>query len=136
MSVKSVRGIGYVLAFAGVCLMALPLAMGSTTGPDWLAKVPASARDVKNPLAGDASAAKAGRTLFVQNCAMCHGQDAQGMATFPSLHTAEVRNLTDGDIQWLLMNGSPVKGMPSWSALQERQRWELISYIRTLKPAK
>lgn len=130
------RGIGYVLAVAGFCLMTLPLAMGSTTGPDWLAKVPAKARAVKNPLAGDASAAKAGRKIFVQNCAMCHGQNAEGQATFPSLHTAQVRNLTDGDIEWLLMHGSLAKGMPSWSALSQTQRWDLITYIRTLKPQK
>jgi cytochrome c oxidase cbb3-type subunit 3 len=117
-------------------MMGLPLAMGSTTGPDWLAKVPAKARAEKNPLAGKPSAVKAGRTLFVQYCAMCHGQNAQGQATFPSLHTAEVRNLTDGDIQWLLTNGSLAKGMPSWSALPETQRWELISYIRSLPPQK
>lgn len=136
MSGKHLRGVGYLLAMVGVCLMGLPLAMGSTTGPDWLAKVPAKARAMKNPLAGNAAAAKAGRAIFVQNCAMCHGQNAQGQATFPSLHTAEVRNLTDGDIQWLLTNGSLVKGMPSWSALSVTQRWQLVSYIRSLPPMK
>ncbi|MGC8548532.1 MAG: c-type cytochrome [Acidobacteriaceae bacterium] len=133
---RRMRGIGYLLAVAGVCLVGLPLAMGSTTGPDWLAKVPAKARAEKNPLAGKASAVKAGRTLYVQYCAMCHGQNAQGQATFPSLHTAEVRNLTGGDIQWLLTNGSLAKGMPAWTALSETQRWELVSYIRSLPPMK
>jgi mono/diheme cytochrome c family protein len=133
---KTMRGVGYVLAVTGVCLMTLPLAMGSTTGPDWLPKVPASARAEKNPLAGSATAVKAGRTLFVQDCAMCHGENAQGQATFPSLHTAEVRNLTDGDIQWLLTNGSLVKGMPAWTALSVTQRWQLVSYIRSLPPMK
>ncbi len=136
MAVKRMRGVGYLLATAGIGLILLPVAMGSMTGPDWLAKVPAKARAEKNPLAGKDSAAKAGRTLYVQYCAMCHGDNAQGQATFPSLHTAQVRNLTDGDIQWLLTNGSLAKGMPAWTALSVTQRWQLVSYIRSLPPIK
>lgn len=136
MSSKKLRGVGYLLATVGICLMLLPLAVGSTSGPDWLARVPAKARSVKNPVAGQASAVVAGKKLYVQYCAMCHGQEAQGVGTFPSLRTAEVRRVSDGDIQWLLTNGSLSKGMPAWTALSKTQRWDMVSYIRSLPPQK
>lgn len=135
MAVKRVRGLGYAAGVAGLCLMMLPLAMGST-GADWLAKVPASARAQKNPLGHSAAAVSAGKTTYTQYCAQCHGDQAQGMGTFPSLRTAEVRHATDGDLQWILTNGDLMKGMPAWTALPVKQRWELVSYIRSLPPQK
>lgn len=135
MAVKRVHGFGYAVGVAGICLMMLPLAMGAT-GADWLAKVPPSARAQKNPLAHEASAAGTGKTIYREYCAQCHGAQAQGMGSFPSLRTAVVRHATDGDLQWLLTNGDLVKGMPAWSALPVKQRWELVSYIRSLPPQK
>lgn len=140
MTVKRMRGVGSVLAVAGVCLMILPLAMGSTAS-DWLSKVPAKARAEKNPLAGKASAVKAGKTAYMEFCAQCHGEHAQGkhgqgQGTFPSLRTARVRHMTDGDLEWILKNGDLAKGMPAWSALPLKQRWQMVSYIRSLPPMK
>ena len=43
-------------------------------------------------LARDPAALSAGRNLFVNNCATCHGSDARGARGFP--------NLTDAEWQW------------------------------------
>jgi len=33
---------------------------------------------------------------------------------------------------WLLTNGVVRRGMPVWSKLPEPQRWQLVSYIKSL----
>jgi hypothetical protein len=48
------------------------------------------------------------------------------------LRTDEVQNAADGEIFWLLRNGSLRRGMPSWSALPEPSRWQIIAYVKSL----
>jgi hypothetical protein len=43
-----------------------------------------------------------------------------------------VENATDGELAWLLRNGSLRKGMPTWSSLPEPERWQLIAFLRSL----
>jgi mono/diheme cytochrome c family protein len=100
----------------------------------WLEKVPNSDRTRLNPYAGESDAVSAGRNLFVSNCSHCHGQNAEGKGSRPSLHSERIRTATDGDLAWLLKNGEVYKGMPRWSGLPEQQRWQIISYIRSLNP--
>ncbi len=98
----------------------------------WLKNVPEKDRARANPLAGDADAPAAGAKLFRQHCAACHGEDANGKGKKPSLRSEHVRGATEGELQWLLTNGSLKNGMPSWSRLPEAQRWQLVSYLKTL----
>lgn len=100
---------------------------------DWSASVPEQVRTRQNPLAGDVQASAVGRRLFEDHCAACHGDDAQGKGKKPSLRSQRVKNATDGELHWLLTNGSLKKGMPSWSRLPEEQRWQIVSYLKTLK---
>ena len=99
----------------------------------WRKNVPEKDRLRANPLAGDAEAVLAGAKLFRQHCASCHGEDANGKGKKPSLHSEHVRGATEGELQWLLTNGSLKNGMPSWSRLPEPQRWQLVSYLRSLQ---
>jgi len=103
-------------------------------GGDWTRKVPARDRLRTNPYAGQAQAMAAGRLLFEDHCAKCHGDDALGRHGRPSLRSAGVESATDGDLFWLLKNGSTWKGMPSWSSLPEPERWQIIAYLRSLPP--
>ncbi len=98
----------------------------------WLKKVPQKDRDRVNPYAGDASAAAAGAILFHNNCSRCHGDNAEGKGTRPSLRSEQVRNATDGQLAWILKNGDTFHGMPNWSGLPEQQRWQIVTYLRTL----
>jgi mono/diheme cytochrome c family protein len=102
-----------------------------------LAKAPDKARAKRNPLESDPDAVVAGRNLFEQHCAECHGETAEASKKGPSLRAEEVQNAQPGAIFWLLTNGVVRRGMPVWSKLPEPQRWQLVAYIKSLadKPA-
>jgi|SRR5581483_5418020 len=101
---------------------------------DWQAPAAAVARP--NPLANKPQAAQGGRKLFMRNCAECHGEDAMGMGKKHSanLRLAAVQSQSDGSLFWKITNGNVDKGMPPFSGLPEMQRWQIVLYIRTLRP--
>lgn len=94
---------------------------------------PASATQQKNPLAGQHVAAQAGAKLYATDCAGCHGPNGQGMGTFPALAKGPTQNAPDGEVFWFMTTGAPDKGMPAWSSLSERQRWQLVTFLKSLK---
>ena len=98
-----------------------------------LSKAPPSAQSLKNPYAGQAEAAAAGRKLFVQHCAECHGQDARGLERASDLHSPPIQNAPPGTLFWALRNGRVRKGMPSWSQLPDQQLWQIVTYLKTLR---
>jgi mono/diheme cytochrome c family protein len=132
---------GFVFILPALILLVLNLhvfaQMGSSTQFDgkWLHRVPDEDHARANPLDAQPQAASAGKALFAQNCAKCHGTDANGMRNRPSLRSPRIHHATDGDLAWMLRNGNPYKGMPPWNSLPEQQRWQIIAYLRTLPPA-
>jgi mono/diheme cytochrome c family protein len=115
-------------AAAGILAMVACLAADGS----WLARVPDADRGKANPYAGQADAIAAGSKIFSERCARCHGADAMGHGKRPSLRSQRVQNAKDGEIFWLLRNGNLGKGMPSWSALPEPSRWQVITYVKSL----
>ena len=112
--------------------LAFPLLLAART--PWIEKVPPRERERENTMAGDADAVAAGRLLYEDHCARCHGDEAQGKGKRPSLRSERVQGTaTPGDLHWLLRNGSLGRGMPSWSKLPDEQIWQIITYLRTLK---
>jgi len=101
-----------------------------------LAKAPRKAVARRNPLESDPDAVAAGGKLFAQHCAECHGDMAEGGKKAPSLRADEVQHATPGALFWLLTNGVVRRGMPVWSKLPEPQRWQLVSYIKSLTSGK
>jgi len=96
-------------------------------------------QDVKNPIPVDKTALTEGKALYTTNCAPCHGDKGRGdgpaaaaLNPKPADHSsATVQNETDGSLFWKLTQGR--NPMPSYQKiLTDKQRWELISYIRTL----
>jgi mono/diheme cytochrome c family protein len=100
-----------------------------------LGKVPEKAAVRQNPLESDPYAVAAGAKLFERHCAECHGANADGGKKAPSLRAEEVQQATPGALFWVMTNGVVRKGMPVWSRLPEPQRWQLISYIKSLGPS-
>jgi len=98
-----------------------------------LSKAPPSAQSLKNPYAGQAEAAAAGRKLFEQHCAQCHGQDARGLERAADLHSPAIQSAAPGTLFWALRNGRVRKGMPSWSQLPDQRLWQIVTYLKTLK---
>jgi mono/diheme cytochrome c family protein len=97
-----------------------------------LAKAPEKAISKRNPLHQDPGAIAAGRLLFERHCSECHGNAAEGGKKGPNLRAPEVQNAAPGAIFWLLTNGVVRRGMPVWSKLPEPQRWQLVTYIKSL----
>jgi len=46
-----------------------------------------------------------------------------------------VQQQSDGMLFWKITNGNTSRGMPSFSKVPELQRWQIVLYVRTLKPA-
>lgn len=120
-------------------LLLLPLAYAEVGDGKWLHRVPDEDHTRANPQSRNPQAAASGMALFQENCAKCHGADANGRSTHgmrPSLRSVRIRHATDGDLAWMLQHGNPYQGMPQWSSLTEEQRWQIIAYLRTLPPAR
>jgi len=83
---------------------------------------------------GDVSA---GRTLFENKCAVCHGEDTSGKTeiakslhvTIPDYRSAAVQNLSDEDIKSVVTQGRG--SMPPVSGLSAQDITNLIAFIRT-----
>ena len=96
--------------------------------------VPAKEHARTNPLAGQPQAVAAGALVYSDHCAECHKADARGDGhKRPSLRSDHVRTATDGDLEWFLRQGDLAHGMPSWSSLPTEQRWQLITYLRSIQ---
>jgi len=127
---------------ATVLLLSLGVVAAQTPAPSKndssiymeLAKVPKKDAARRNPLAADPDAVAAGGKLFALHCAECHGETADGGKKGPSLRADEVQQATPGTLFWLLTNGVVRRGMPVWSKLPEPQRWQLVSFIKSLPP--
>ena len=98
-----------------------------------------------NPIPFESASVEAGRDLFVTNCSMCHGQNADGESYVaskfkqyqtkppPSLRLQGVADKTDGALFWTISKG--VGNMPSFTPLlTAEERWSLVNYIRSLQP--
>jgi mono/diheme cytochrome c family protein len=100
-----------------------------------LSKAPRKAAVRSNPMENDRDAVAAGKKLFGLHCAECHGGMAQGSRRAPNLLAEQVQQATPGTLFWVLTNGVVRRGMPVWSKLPEPQRWQLVSYLKSLTPA-
>jgi len=126
--------------FVSVLLIAIAFAQTAeaprTANPVYapLTKAPKKAVARRNPLQDDPDAVVGGAKLFALHCSECHGEMAEGGKKAPSLLADEVQQSTPGTLFWLLSNGVVRRGMPVWSKLPEPQRWQLVSYIKSLNP--
>jgi len=110
--------------------------------PKW--EAPAEAKDIPNPVKTDGRTVERGNQLFHLHCVGCHGESGIGdgkmgkvLGYKPADLTLEkLSQQTDGEIFWKISKGR--EPMPSWEKqLTSRERWDLVSYIRTLlKPSK
>lgn len=129
---------GYVGWSAAVLLVACSIALGRKKAPKpdelgaELAKAPARANSLKNPYAASPEAFWAGKKLFQQHCAECHGLEGRGQNKAPDLHSPVIHSASPGTLFWFLKNGNRSEGMPSWSRLPDPQLWQLVTYVQRL----
>ncbi len=88
----------------------------------------------------------AGKILYENKCAPCHGLDGAGEGKAAYLLYPKPRDFvaaryrmvstwervpTDDDIYGTVSRGIPGSSMPSWAHLSEKERWSLVHYIKT-----
>jgi mono/diheme cytochrome c family protein len=114
-------------------LLSGTLALAAALHSHW-DRVPARDHARANPFAGNPAAAAAGARVYRDHCEQCHKADARGDGDkHPSLRSEQLRAVTDGDLEWFLRQGDLAHGMPSWSSLPQAQRWQLVTYLRSLQ---
>lgn len=73
-------------------------------------------------------------------CVQCHGSSgkgdgkmAKGMMPKPRDFSCleMMKNIPDGQLFWIIQNGSKGTGMMAYPTLKDDQIWQVISYIRT-----
>lgn len=92
---------------------------------------PASATQMKNPYADNATAAATGKTVYAKTCAQCHGNNRQGMGPAPALDSPHVRTANPGELFWFITTGKPSSGMPAWPNLTKQQRWQVVTFLQS-----
>jgi mono/diheme cytochrome c family protein len=105
-----------------------------------LAPVPTEYAGLANPLG--AEAATQGAEVFKTNCEMCHGPQGHGDGPAGQALDPRPRNLaelktkaSDDFLFWRIREGRPGTSMVAWKGiLTDEQIWQVISFIRTLKP--
>ncbi len=98
-------------------------------------KAPADAKNVKNP----EKSSELGKKSVETNCVTCHGPNGKGdgpaavaLTPKPANWTSDkVKKETDGELFWKLSNGRGP--MPPWKHLPEKERWQIVNYIRELQ---
>jgi mono/diheme cytochrome c family protein len=123
------------LALVAILVLASVAMFNALTG--W--KVPESARKLQNPFPATDANLQEGSAAYAKHCKSCHGVNGDGngeradqLSAMPSDFTdvREMSRATDGELYWRITHGR--RPMPSFaSKLTDRQRWELVDYIRT-----
>ncbi len=91
--------IGSFALFAASVLLVLP---GLNAQNSSFHNAPASAAQMKNPLATQPHAAEIGGQLYAVNCASCHGPQGQGTGNVPALKSPIVEAAKDGELFWFI----------------------------------
>ncbi len=94
---------------------------------------PASAKELKNPFAGQRAAAEAGQSAYAQNCGACHGKNGMGTGNIPALTKKSAQSATDGELFWFISKGDISNGMPAWDKMPEEKRWQIVTYVKSLR---
>jgi DMSO reductase family type II enzyme heme b subunit len=93
--------------------------------------------------AGDATAGKA---VYERKCALCHGEKGDGKGPAADLLDPRPRDFTTGiykirttsnkvpsdqDLFNVITRGMPGTYMPAWDVLPDKERWNLVAYLKT-----
>lgn len=105
-----------------------------------------AARSVTNPLAPTPEMIGKGKALFEGKafCKACHGADGKGLPKDLELKGPLPRNFTDkqwqaartdGELFWILRNGSPGTDMAPFIplVLSEEEAWQVLLYVRSFR---
>jgi len=81
-----------------------------------------------------------GNSTFKTACAQCHGKDALGGGSAPTLNSKEfLGSISDSQMTSIIGTGVPGSSMSAWNQnyggpLTQEQIREIVTYIRSLEP--
>ncbi len=136
-SVSSLSAIFLSIAIAGFIVAFIVTNSPASNAGKWMA--PASANNMKNPVAKTPVSIQDGRKIFNKECSSCHGPKGLGngpkagdLNIQPSnLASHLVQSQSDGAIFWKITTGN--KPMPTFrTAYSDQDRWNLVNFVRTL----
>ncbi len=92
-----------------------------------------------NPLIPSKEVLELGKQKYLTFCSPCHGDFGMGDSRLrgqfpnpPTLHSDKLRNMRDGGIYHIIVEGQNV--MPGYaSQITEEERWAIVHYIRVLQ---
>lgn len=79
-----------------------------------------------------------GRALFLEHCALCHGDRGDGRGVRRQGLSSQPRDFTDPawrartsprHVFYAIREGSPGTAMPAWKVLDDGQTWDLAAYL-------
>ncbi|PIQ95731.1 MAG: cytochrome C [Nitrospinae bacterium CG11_big_fil_rev_8_21_14_0_20_56_8] len=119
---------------------------GQCPQPRFTGKAPDAVYNLKNPLEPNPENLSAGEVLFQNRakpmpCKMCHGVKGDGQGPMSKGFDPPPRNFTcaqtingvpDGQLFWIIQNGSPGTGMLAFKSLKDDQVWQVVLFIRKL----
>ena len=81
-----------------------------------------------------------GKIVFEKNCIGCHRKNGEGLGPTSKLPNFKdpttIMSRSDKDLFDKITNGGKGTGMPAWgSVISEKDRWNLVAYIRSLASA-
>lgn len=136
----SLLSTGFLLLPAGLSLGADAEVLRPRVPPDQIE----AARAITNPLPATPEMIEKGKALFHGKgfCVTCHGRDGKGLVDLPALRGTRPRNFTDtawqkarsdGELIWILKNGSPGTDMAPFIplVLSEEEAWQVLLYVRS-----
>ena len=101
------------------------------------------AKTWRDPFPATPDRLERGKTIFHGKgfCVTCHGRDGKGFGNIPGLRGKLPRDFTDkvwqakrtdGELFWILKNGSPGTDMASFIplVLTEDEAWDVLLYVR------
>ena len=113
--------------------------------PRFTGRAPDKIYALSNPVAADTVSIAAGRRLYEKDanpsCQICHGIKGDGMGPLAAQFDPRPRNfacketvngIPDGQLFWIVKNGSPGTSMPDFHALRDDQIWQVVLYLRQL----
>ncbi len=109
------------------------------------ADLPSEFEGIENPFGDDAVAIAAGAETFTATCAKCHGETGDGDGPIAAGLEIKPATLSDGEMMadlsdayvfWRITMGGAKEpfnsDMPNYLFYSDEQRWQLVSFVRSL----